>query len=218
MVSRQPSHGGSQATHHRTARIDSRSRRRGLCYRCSLPAKIRRVSAGGVCQGTSVKADVSETITAGDGETSDRANARLLAPDGYHVRPLFSTRVASIRELLSLRFRTSGLEADFSRYCLPISLFQGRLAFCMACVFLVGDYVADSIFYGLTTSPANLLRIYVVAPVFFCFFLASYLPTIKRRYELYVTIFYSVVASFLFYILYLLDIAGGNGISNTAGF
>src|SRR5689334_9178881 len=111
-------------------------------------------------------------------------DAPLLALDRYHVRPLFHTRGVSIRELLSLRFRTPSLEAGFFRYYLPISLFQSRLAFSIACVLLLSDYVADSIFYGLATTSANLLRVSVLAPAFLCFFLASYLPIVKQRYEL----------------------------------
>jgi hypothetical protein len=83
----------------------------------------------------------------------------------------------------------------------------------MGFVFLFTDYIADSIFYGLATSVANLLRVVVVAPAFLCFFIASFLGVIKQRYELYVTLFYSLISLVLVYVLYRLDDDGGNGIS-----
>jgi signal transduction histidine kinase len=141
----------------------------------------------------------------------------VLARDSYRVRPLFNTHVVSLRELLSLRFQTPRLEAGFSRYYLPISLFQSRLAFGLGCIFLSCDYVADSIYYGLSDNPANLLRIALLAPAFLCFFSASYLTAIKQQYELYVSIFYSSVSLCLFYVLYLLA-EHGNGVSNIVGF
>jgi signal transduction histidine kinase len=146
------------------------------------------------------------------------SDAPMLARDGANDRQLFRVPGASLRELLSLRFQAPSLEAGFSRYCLPIALFQSRLSFLLACIFLSTDYVADSISYGLTSSPANLLRVYLIAPAFFGALLYSYLPAIKLRYELYVTIFYASVSSLLIYVIYLLDQAGGNGISNTVGF
>jgi signal transduction histidine kinase len=137
--------------------------------------------------------------------------------DHYRVRPLFNTRVVPLRELLSLRFRTPRLEIGFSQYYLPISLFQSRLAFGLAFVFLSSDYVADSIYYGLSADPANLLRVALLAPAFLCFFFASYRSAIKRRYELYVSVFYSLISICLFYVIFLLD-EHGNGISNVVGF
>jgi signal transduction histidine kinase len=88
----------------------------------------------------------------------------------------------------------------------------------MACVFLFTDYVADSIFYGLATSLANLLRVVVILPAFFVFFIVSFAGIIKQKYELYVAMFYSLVSLVLIYVLYRLDNDGGNGISNTVGF
>lgn len=137
---------------------------------------------------------------------------------GEGIRPLVRTRRVPISELLALRFHTPALEVGFSQYYLPISLFQSRLAFGLACAFLLSDYIADGLFYGLFASPANLMRIAVVAPAFLCFFIASYSPATQRRYELYVAIFYAVVSSFLCVVLYRLDKAGGNGLSNIVGF
>lgn len=148
------------------------------------------------------------------GLTLDKSIGRA---DHYRVRPLFNTRVVPLRELLSLRFQTPPLEIGFSQYYLPISLFQSRLAFGLAFVFLSSDYVADSIYYGLLADPANRLRVTLLAPAFLCFFFASYLSTIKRRHELYVSAFYSLISLCLFYVIYLLD-EHGNGIPNIVGF
>ncbi len=141
-----------------------------------------------------------------------------VAGEHYGFWRFLQTRRISLRELLALRFRNPDLESDFSRYYTPISLFQSRLAFLLASVFLISDYAADAICYGLAGAPANLLRVIVLSPLFIVILVASFYPYIQKRYEAHVSVFFTVTASILFLTLYWVDKDGGNGLSSTVGF
>jgi signal transduction histidine kinase len=152
----------------------------------------------------------------------ERATAMLNDPDfaGEERRSwrFFDARRAPLRELLALRFRNQNLENDFWRYYSPISLFQSRLAFLLASVFLVSDYAADAISYGLAGATANLLRIILLSPLFIAMFAVSFYTYIQKRYEIYISCFFALTASILFLTLFFLDKEGGNGLSSTVGF
>jgi signal transduction histidine kinase len=140
------------------------------------------------------------------------------AKDRLQIRSLFRGRHGvPIAELLSLRFRVENLERGFFEYYLPISLFQSQLAFSLASILLIGDYASDSFLYGISGSPGNYLRIPLSIS---CILLVglSYYDFLRRYYELYISAFYIFLASFLFYILYLIDKVGGNGIVGIVGF
>ena len=139
-------------------------------------------------------------------------------PNQDHRARSFRILGVPVRQLLALRFSPHDIEEKFIRYYLPISLFQSRVALCLAVILLIGDYVADSLFYGRSVAPGNVLRVTLLTPALLAYIILSYVELVKYRYELWISLFYSGMSLLLFYILYLIDLAGGNGLSNIVGF
>ena len=129
----------------------------------------------------------------------------------------FSTREASLKELLTLRFQSRRREAEFLRYYLPISVFQSRFAFLLAGIFLISDYAADSIYYHAQFDFGNASRVFLLSPSYLIMFGLSFLSEIKKRYELSLFIFFILSSFCLFWILYNIDNTYGAGLHSVVG-
>src|SRR4051794_33612907 len=102
-------------------------------------------------------------------------NAKAVPIQDQRIQLSFEVHGVPVRELLALRFHTKHKEDEFIRYYLPISLFQSRVAICMSAILIIGDYIADSLFYGLRAAPGNILRITLFPFALLIIFLLSYI-------------------------------------------
>ena len=120
-------------------------------------------------------------------------------------------------ETLKLRFTNPADEKAFIVWYTRTYLIQTRAAFCLAILLLLLDVLVDRLAFPEAPYTGNHLRVLLVAPLLFICLLGTFLKVIKKNIQLYTFIAAIFVNVALYYALYVIDIAGGQGLVSTVG-